>query len=650
MNYNAFISYSQTEDQVLASKLQNELHRIMQPWHRLRPSELNIFRDATDLTPARSLPDSIKNGIANSDYFILLASPKSSQSKWVIREVELFLEKCNNKRIDPSTKIIIVLTKGEIRWNTETNSRNLYPNDALPEIINNLFTEEPLWIDFREIKKGKNLNVNRSIFKIGVVRIAAALLNIKPADIDSKQIKDKKKVRWMIIFTLIILVGLIGLIYLKINEANNERGKAYARLYYTKAIQLRDNDPEKALRIAHYSYKSYPDTQASNLMSHLYKRLKRKYDLFFIKPKVNIEKITSLNNSCVTCILKDSSIYSWDAKQNERFTFKQKNCKFYDARPKEDDYYIIGTKDDISILIFKNGEQYSERINVNDSVSTAGISKHSKYIYAISKAGNAVILSIDASPVIEHSFNNDTIIKMEISSNEDQYVIETKSCKFVLYDIHGKEIMKHQNTRDVFFSSSGDYVLSINSKEDSVYIWSTDGTLVKSIFHERADMWPQISGWYALTNYGPLLARMSHDNQLILTAQNDGKIYIHHLYSEKTDSINASQDAIQSVSFSNDDKMILAGLRLGQIKVWKLGEAEELIYFKPKRLKNPWSSAPDFPFDLDNVYFFNEDKFVIADIGGQSIQGWYIHYQDWLQNDTTTQLSPTEIDNLLINR
>ena len=79
--YDAFISYSHAKDKPIAAELQSAVQRLGKPWYRRRA--LRVFRDDTSLSATPSLWPSIEQALGQSRYFILLASPEASKSKWV---------------------------------------------------------------------------------------------------------------------------------------------------------------------------------------------------------------------------------------------------------------------------------------------------------------------------------------------------------------------------------------------------------------------------------------------------------------------------------------------------------------------------------------------------------------------------------------
>ena len=152
--YNAFISFTHIADKETAKALQIALQKFAKPFYKR--VALNVFRDEDEIAPGESLSDKIKDSLDNSEYFVLLASPASaSNASWVPREVEYWLEKHSSTRKDKENppNFIIVLTDGEIQWNNEDDDFNWNKTTALPDVLKKQFCEEPLYIDFRNIKK-----------------------------------------------------------------------------------------------------------------------------------------------------------------------------------------------------------------------------------------------------------------------------------------------------------------------------------------------------------------------------------------------------------------------------------------------------------------------------------------------------------------
>ena len=84
-----------------------------------------IFRDKEELPITSDLNDDITEALANSDYLIVICSPRTGESVWVEREIETFL-KTHSRR-----EVLTVLAEGE-------------PADTIPEILRYDETTDPI--------------------------------------------------------------------------------------------------------------------------------------------------------------------------------------------------------------------------------------------------------------------------------------------------------------------------------------------------------------------------------------------------------------------------------------------------------------------------------------------------------------------------
>ena len=100
--YSAFLSYSQG-DTPFVRKLHRRLEAYRLPARlgkgdgarRLKP----IFRDSDELAAAPDLTTAVRAALAEADFLIVICTPRSAQSKWVGREIELFRHLHGDQRI-----------------------------------------------------------------------------------------------------------------------------------------------------------------------------------------------------------------------------------------------------------------------------------------------------------------------------------------------------------------------------------------------------------------------------------------------------------------------------------------------------------------------------------------------------------------------
>lgn len=125
--YDAFISYRHTERDRLAAE---NLHRQMEAF-RL-PGKLSgkaagrtrierVFRDRDELPLTNNLEDPIMEALAQSEYLIVICSPRLRESLWCRKEIETFI------RMHGREKVLAVLIEGE-------------PSESFPEEL--LYKEE----------------------------------------------------------------------------------------------------------------------------------------------------------------------------------------------------------------------------------------------------------------------------------------------------------------------------------------------------------------------------------------------------------------------------------------------------------------------------------------------------------------------------
>lgn len=169
MPYKAFISYSHAADGLLAPTLQSALHRFAKPFYRLRA--IRVFRDKTSLRLTPELWPLIQSALGESEYFLLLASPEAAESPWVESEVDEWL-RLKHGSLD---KFLIVLTAGEIAWESAANDFDWAATSALPTNLRGKFKQEPLYSDLRWAKKATDLSLRNPQFLEEIGAIGATL-------------------------------------------------------------------------------------------------------------------------------------------------------------------------------------------------------------------------------------------------------------------------------------------------------------------------------------------------------------------------------------------------------------------------------------------------------------------------------------------
>ncbi len=269
--YDAFISYSHSQSRLVAEALQADLERFAKPWYRAR--RLRVFRDETNLAAAPQLWPMIEEALGASDWFVLMASPEASRSRWVRREVEWW--RANR----PADRILIAQTAGEIAWAGDDFDWNR--TDALPRALAGAFTEEPLWVDLRTLVPGPSVTAggdghsDRRV-QLGdlVAEFAAPIHGIAKDSLIGAHIRQHRRTRrtvQSVIITLSILlvaVTVAGIVaVLQRDEAIHQRNVAEARRIAAQADALREQRPDVSLMLAVQALKIAPVTEAHNSLA-----------------------------------------------------------------------------------------------------------------------------------------------------------------------------------------------------------------------------------------------------------------------------------------------------------------------------------------------------------------------------------------------
>ncbi len=237
MLYKAFLSYSHAGDGKLAPALQSALHRFAKPWYRLR--SLRIFRDKTSLAVSASLWPTIKQALAEAEYFLFIASPEAAQSEWIERELMYW-----RKRRDSET-VLLVLTGGEVVWDPATGDFDWTRTSALPLCMKGFFEYEPLYVDLRWARSTEHLSLTHPRFRDSVAEIAAALHGRAKDELigdDVQQHRRTKRIVWLVslgLFALALGTSLAAYIAVQRGElAEQRRQESERRRLHTRAQQL----------------------------------------------------------------------------------------------------------------------------------------------------------------------------------------------------------------------------------------------------------------------------------------------------------------------------------------------------------------------------------------------------------------------------
>ncbi|MBQ0028428.1 MAG: toll/interleukin-1 receptor domain-containing protein [Lachnospiraceae bacterium] len=228
MKYDAFISYRHAElDMEMAKKIHTGLESYKVPkavaLKSGKKSIKRVFRDQEELPIGSDLDDNISAALEESEYLIVICSPRTPDSYWVCKEIETFIEMHDRHHV------LAVLIEGE-------------PNEAFPEILlkdENGEPVEPLAADVRGVTKGDR---NKKL-KTELLRLAAPLLGCTYDDL--RQRHRERRIRRMALSVCLssLVIAVLGVgfaIYNARMAAEIEKNYNLAQENYQLAVENYD--------------------------------------------------------------------------------------------------------------------------------------------------------------------------------------------------------------------------------------------------------------------------------------------------------------------------------------------------------------------------------------------------------------------------
>ncbi|GEM_PF-6820127 len=319
--YSAFISYSHDGDHHVAKAVQNLLGRIARPWYRRR--QLAIFRDESDLAADPDAWGVISQGLDQSEFLLLLASPEAKGSKWVNKEVQYWLEKHEGS----PKNILIGLTDGVLEWNEDVQDFNRLKSTALPDALYDVFPNEPLWVDFRGFRLRKELTKRNPVFFHGCARIASTLVDCPLHDLISEDVRQHRRtmiLAWSTGLSLMVLSLATTFATIRAVQKTKEAlvarelsdANAWSANLRRVAIQLRTS-PQEALDTLG-SETDFPPGRRGLAWDILYSRSQHTLGRFTFPSPVKAMGIreTPQERSDALFITQDGSVWSWNTTRS----------------------------------------------------------------------------------------------------------------------------------------------------------------------------------------------------------------------------------------------------------------------------------------------------------------------------------------------
>lgn len=259
--YHGFISYSHQADADLAAALQRGLQRFAKPWYRARA--LRVFRDNASMSANPDLWEAIERALDDSEYYILLASPRAAASEWVAKEAARW---CATKS---TATLLVALTEGEIVWNDGAHDFDWTRTDALPQPLRGAFAREPRFIDLRWAHNSATLSLSDPRFRDAVADLAAPLHGLSKDELAGEEVtQHRRTVRiaravasGLLLLTAAAVVAAVLAIVAQ-NHAVHEQKLSRSQALAAESLLALGDDPQLGLLLAVHSAQVARTSQA----------------------------------------------------------------------------------------------------------------------------------------------------------------------------------------------------------------------------------------------------------------------------------------------------------------------------------------------------------------------------------------------------
>lgn len=220
MRYDAFISYRHSDlDMYIAKKIHKGLETFKVP----RPvaqksgkkSIKRVFRDQEELPIGSDLGDNIEGALRESEFLLVICSPRTPESYWVQKEIETFI------RMHDREHVLAILIEGE-------------PDQSFPRQI--LVDEEgnpvePLAADVRGTSKKE---IDRKL-RTELMRLAAPILHCSYDDLRQRH-RERRMKKMMSVAAGVAVLGLAFGVYSAYNAAMIRRNYQEKQINQSKYL------------------------------------------------------------------------------------------------------------------------------------------------------------------------------------------------------------------------------------------------------------------------------------------------------------------------------------------------------------------------------------------------------------------------------
>lgn len=501
--YDAFISYRHSDlDKFVAENIHKLLETYKLPKNIIKKYNLEknnvkrVFRDKEELPLTSNLEDPIIKALENSEYLIVICSPRLKESMWCKREIETFIN------LHGRDHVLAVLIEGE-------------PNESFPDEL--LYVEEkqetvngkikinkrcvePLAADVR----GESKKVILKNLKTEILRLLAPMFELNYDDL--RQRHRERKMRKLFITSTAIAVGCLlfslysAFMLIKINKQQTMLKKDQAINLADQAFEyLEKDDRRKAIQTAYQALTKYHDVNMPYTAKAEYALSEslNVYDIgisnesmYQMETNAIISNMkVSPNKELLLTYARSATLVLWDIKTGKKIMifddvngleFSQYTYSFVG-----DDYFIYGNEDNEIVVVETKEGKIQKKIKSDNIYAIS--SKLDGSLFAVSSDNKVTIYdgktyeetktfdSGNESIMLDHFFASDNNYFM-YAIRKGSILDENTSFNLHIVDTNSKT---EQNEIVI----DGEYLSKIVTKGDYAYILSNYGSNNKYIMY-----------------------------------------------------------------------------------------------------------------------------------------------------------------------
>ncbi len=548
--YYAFISYKREEEQ-WAKWLQRKLEHYRFPttlngYDNLPKQIYPIFRDVTDLSPAQLEPE-IDKALSESEWLIVMCSPKSAQSPWVCKEAQTFID------IGRADHIIPFVIDG-------TPFSDDIATECYPEALRNLTGKQELLA----------ANINEMGRDAAAIKVVARMFNLRFDTLWQRYVRERHKRRnWIIVGATTFIIFLLGVIGFILNQNENLR-RSNSRAAANAAEKLiEEGDIYTARRVAAAALEKVYTPEAEMALWHAYENT-------ILKGHTNrvVSVDISPDGEKLLSASLDGTLRLWEIATGR--------C-LYTIRSFEEGFYFLSVSFSCDgkkfVYAAANLDAWQSTISIWDVKTCQKITTlflDDNYYKAVFKPDGKKVLALSVSnSLLQIDASTGTRLGAKKIKMPTSYDIGIGSCalsndgrKFVCISL--------DNTIDVWDLSSGECLNVIRQYDSITYIsFSLDQ---KSIVSASAEgmlrIWDATTGLCLDSIKTPIKGLCNTDRRfgLIVSETNDHSIQIHNM-AEKQQPWNLHKKInihSQNVCFSPDGKKCIVMSKNNELQIWDI--------------------------------------------------------------------------------